>query len=83
MLCVATRVMIMRMNVVPPQRSSVLLVEDDPNDEFLTCRVLRKEAQLTDITVARDGADALDYLFARGLMRAGTSWICPWSCCWT
>jgi two-component system, response regulator len=49
-----------------PNRSGILLVEDDANDEFLTCRVLRKEAQLTDVTVARDGAEALDYLFARG-----------------
>jgi two-component system, response regulator len=51
---------------VPAKRSNVLLVEDDSNDEFLTCRVLQKEAQLTDITVARDGAEALDYLFGRG-----------------
>jgi two-component system response regulator len=49
-----------------PNRSGVLLVEDDPNDEFLTCRVLNKEASLTDVVVCRDGAEALDYLFARG-----------------
>ena len=48
-------------------RGSVLLIEDDPDDEFLTCRVLRQEAQLTDITVVRDGAEALDYLFGRGV----------------
>jgi CheY-like chemotaxis protein len=49
------------------QRSGVLLVEDDPNDEFLTSRVLRTEAMITDIAVARDGVEALDYLFARGI----------------
>jgi two-component system response regulator len=49
------------------QRPTILLIEDDANDEFLTCRVLRKEALLTDITVVRDGAEALDYLFARGV----------------
>ena len=47
-------------------RSRILLVEDDANDEELTCRVLRKEAMLTDIVVARDGAEALDYIFGRG-----------------
>ena len=48
------------------KRSRILLVEDDANDEELTCRVLRKEALLTDIVVARDGAAALDYIFGRG-----------------
>jgi two-component system, response regulator len=47
-------------------RSGILLVEDDPNDEELTCRVLRNKCHLNDITVMRDGAAALDYLFARG-----------------
>ncbi len=48
------------------KRSTILLVEDDANDEELTCRVLRKEVLLTDIIVARDGAEALDYIFGRG-----------------
>ena len=48
-------------------RKTILVVEDDPNDEFLTCRVLRREALLTDIVVARDGVEALDYLFGRGV----------------
>lgn len=47
--------------------SGILLVEDDANDEALTCRVLRREAMISDITVARDGAEALDYLFGRGV----------------
>jgi len=46
--------------------AKLLLVEDDANDEFLTCRVLRNEAGLKEIAVVRDGAEALDYLFARG-----------------
>jgi two-component system response regulator len=46
-------------------RSGFLLVEDDANDEFLTCRVLRRN-NITDITVVRDGAEAMDYLFAKG-----------------
>ena len=44
----------------------LLLVEDDANDEFLTCRVLRKDAGLEEIAVARDGIEALEYLFAGG-----------------
>lgn len=43
----------------------ILLVEDNHTDELLTCRVLRKSL-LNDIVVARDGAEALDFLFARG-----------------
>jgi len=47
------------------KRLRILLVEDDANDLELTCRVLRKEALLTEIIVARDGAEALDYVFGR------------------
>ena len=44
----------------------ILLVEDNPDDELLTLRSLRK-ASITDcIEVARDGAEALDYLFRDG-----------------
>lgn len=44
----------------------ILLVEDDPKDEALTLRALKKSNILNEVVVARDGADALDYLFARG-----------------
>jgi two-component system response regulator len=44
----------------------ILLVEDNPTDEALTCRVLRKSRLLNEIVVTRDGAEALDFLFARG-----------------
>jgi CheY-like chemotaxis protein len=47
------------------KRSGILLVEDNANDEALTCRVLRNNQLLGDVTVTRDGAEALDYLFAR------------------
>jgi two-component system response regulator len=43
----------------------VLLVEDNPNDEELTCIALNKNALVNNIVVARDGAEALDYLFGR------------------
>jgi two-component system response regulator len=44
----------------------ILLVEDNPNDEELTLRALRKSQILNRVVVARDGAEALDYLFSRG-----------------
>jgi two-component system, response regulator len=44
----------------------ILLVEDNPNDEALTLRALKKSNILNPVIVARDGVEALDYLFARG-----------------
>lgn len=44
----------------------ILLVEDNPDDELLTLRALKRGNILNDIVVARDGAEALDYLFASG-----------------
>ncbi|HUD37929.1 MAG TPA: response regulator [Streptosporangiaceae bacterium] len=42
---------------------SILLVEDNPDDEALTLRALKKNNILNDVTVARDGAEALGILF--------------------
>ena len=44
----------------------ILLVEDNPDDEVLTVRALKKNNILNDMVVARDGAEALDYLFGAG-----------------
>jgi two-component system, response regulator len=44
----------------------ILLVEDNPKDEELTVRALKKSNVLNPIVVARDGVEALDYVFARG-----------------
>lgn len=44
----------------------ILLVEDNPRDEELTLRALKKANILNPVVVARDGVEALDYLFARG-----------------
>jgi two-component system response regulator len=48
----------------------ILLVEDNPNDEALTLRALRKNKILNEVVVAHDGPEALDYLFARGAYAA-------------
>ena len=45
----------------------ILLVEDNPDDEALTLRALKKNNILNKVIVARDGAEALDYMFAQGV----------------
>jgi two-component system, response regulator len=45
----------------------ILLVEDNLDDEELTLRALQKSNILNPVHVARDGVEALDYLFARGV----------------
>lgn len=50
--------------------SVILLVEDNPDDEALTLRALKKNNITNEVIVARDGAEALDYLFGTG-MQAG------------
>jgi two-component system response regulator len=47
--------------------SPILLVEDNPDDETLTLRALEKQGISDHVVVARDGAEALDYLFGTGL----------------
>lgn len=44
----------------------ILLVEDDANDMDLTLHALRRENVVNKIFVARDGEEALDFLFCRG-----------------
>jgi CheY-like chemotaxis protein len=48
------------------EEMQILLVEDDPKDVTLTLQALREENLVNNIQVARDGEEALDFLFCRG-----------------
>lgn len=55
----------------------ILLVEDNPDDEELTIRAIRKNNILNDVFVARDGAEALDYLFGIGTYAGRDTSVMP------
>ncbi len=46
--------------------NTILLVEDNQDDELLALRAFRKNTILSKVAVARDGAEALDYLHGTG-----------------
>jgi len=53
--------------MTPPDKISVLLVEDNEDDAELTLRVFRQYHFANHIHVVRDGAEALDCLFGKGV----------------
>ena len=55
----------------------ILLVEDNPDDVELTLRALKKSNILNEVVVARDGVEALDYLFATGIYAGRDSTVMP------
>ena len=57
--------------------SVILLVEDNPDDEALTLRAFRKNNITNEVVVARDGAEALDYLFATGAYAKREAGVMP------
>jgi CheY-like chemotaxis protein len=46
---------------------TILLIEDNPDDEALTRRALQKNHRIKEVIVAHDGVEALEYLFASGV----------------
>jgi len=51
----------------------ILIVEDDPKDVELTLTALEEYNLANEVVVARDGAEALDYLYCRGNFAARVS----------
>lgn len=55
----------------------ILLVEDNPDDEELTLMALEKNNILNEVVVARDGAEALEFLFGTGAGSAADRKLLP------
>ena len=55
----------------------ILLVEDNPDDELLTRRALEKNNLCNELVVARDGEQALDYLFGTGSYEGRDTSVMP------
>lgn len=47
-------------------RTTILLIEDNPDDVELTLHAFQKNKMANDVVVASDGAEGLDYLFGTG-----------------
>jgi CheY-like chemotaxis protein len=58
---------------MPDITGRILMVEDDPKDVELTLTALEDYNLTNEIVVARDGEEALDYLYCRGSFRMRTS----------
>lgn len=50
----------------------ILLVEDNPNDVELALAALAQNRLANEVVVARDGEEALDYLYQRGIFKMRT-----------
>lgn len=58
-------------------KRTILLVEDSPDDAALTLRAFKKHNVTNDVVVARDGAEALDWLFGTGAHAGRDSSVTP------
>jgi CheY-like chemotaxis protein len=56
---------------------TILLIEDNPDDEDLTIRALKRNHIGNEIAIARDGVEALDYLFGTGIYEGRDTNIKP------
>jgi len=56
---------------------TILLVEDNADDEALTLRALKKNNIGNQVIIARDGAEALDYLFGTGQYSRRDAYLMP------
>jgi two-component system response regulator len=56
---------------------TILLVEDNPDDEELTVRALRKSNITSELVIARDGVEALDFLFGTGVYAGRDTALLP------
>ena len=59
------------------QERVILLVEDNPDDEALTMRALKKANIRNEVVVAHDGVEALDYLFGTGAHASRDASVVP------
>ena len=55
----------------------ILLVEDNPDDITLTLRALKKNNIVNEVVVAKDGVEALDYLFGTGMYEGRDTSVMP------
>jgi two-component system, response regulator len=65
------------MNTILKSDKMILLVEDNPDDEILTLRALKQGILVNKIVVARDGAEALDFLFGTGAYEGRDTRVMP------
>jgi two-component system, response regulator len=55
----------------------LLLIEDNPDDEELTLLALKESNVVNEVVVARDGVEALDYLFGTGAYAGRNTFFAP------
>jgi two-component system response regulator len=55
----------------------ILLVEDNDNDIILTKRALTKANIKNELVIARDGVEAIDYLYGKFQKNSGDERLCP------
>jgi two-component system response regulator len=59
------------------RKEVILLVEDDPDDAFMTRRALEKNNLCNELVVVHDGEQALDYLFGTGSYAGRDTTVMP------